>query len=118
MITKETAGRIWNCYREIEAADKLVADMREEAERWDKEPEAATLRDAFGKRRHLELGVPSGKDCHRLLRVCPSLAAQVIAAHRANMAAELSEANEQAQRELATMPDLDHERHETHERKP
>jgi hypothetical protein len=102
MITQKTAARIWTAYREIATAEKLLDDMaEEEAERSPMdEKHAPTLRDAFGRRRHLELGVPSGDDCHRIFDVHPELAKSVIRAHIAAKQAELVEANEQARNEL------------------
>jgi hypothetical protein len=101
MITQETAQRIWNCYREIEVSMKLLSDIEEtrKDERIDKY--SPTLRDVFGRQRHLELGVPCGQDGHRLFKVAPQLAESVIRAHIANKEAELSEAQEQARIELS-----------------
>lgn len=106
MITNETLERIWHCKREIEAGNKLLTDMAEvlkqEEERCNRlsktEP---TLRDAFGRRRHLELGIPSGEGGHRIFQVSPILAESVIKAHIANKTAELAEATEQARIELS-----------------
>ena len=103
MITQKTAERIWNAYREIGAAEKILADMKEvrEAEYSRPDKHAATLKDAFGRVRHLELGVPSGENGHRLFRVAPDLAESVVRAHIAKQEAELVEANESARLELS-----------------
>jgi hypothetical protein len=104
MITQETAALIWNCYREIAAGEKLLADMAEEAknkEPWS-EKKFGTLRDAFGHERQLQLGIPSGENGHRLFRVSPSLAEAVIVSHIAHVRAELVEANAKAGIELQT----------------
>ena len=100
MISQETAGRIWNCYREIAAGEKLLEDMAKSEREYGGDVRAETLKDAFGRRRQLQLGVPSGENCHRLLDVAPGLAKSVINAHIANKRAELAEANEQARIEL------------------
>lgn len=100
MITAETAARIWNCYREIDAAKKLIEDMNDSIKSDRDSPEAGSLHDAFGRRRHLQLGVPSGDNSHRLFSVEPKLALSVINAHIANKQAELVAANEQARIEL------------------
>lgn len=100
MITQKTAGRLWNCYREIHAAEKLLEDMAESERNYRDDVRAETLKDAFGRRQHLQLGVPTGESCHRLLDVAPELAKTVINAHIANKRAELAEANEQARIEL------------------
>jgi hypothetical protein len=103
MVTQQTAGLIWECYREIAAAEKLLADMEAEAEdyfrRDDFEPR---LQDAFGRRRELQLGVPSGDMGHRLYNVSATLAQSVIRAHIANKQADLVKANEQARIELSS----------------
>lgn len=101
MITRETAARIWECYREIETAEKLLEDMAEAAKNNRGDDHAETLNDAFGHRRDLQLGVPSGHNSHRLFGVAPELAKSVIRAHVAAKQAELVEANEQARVELA-----------------
>jgi hypothetical protein len=100
MISRDTAARIWNAYREIEAGEKLLADMAEirKSERIDKY--APTLKDAFGTRRQLQLGIPQGDNGHRLLDVSPILAESCIRVHIERKRAELAEANESAWLEL------------------
>lgn len=100
MISQETAGKIWNAYREIAAGEKLLEDMDEAAEQYRDDVRRETVKDAFGRRKHLTLGVPSGDNCHRILDVAPDLAKSVIRAHMENMKARLAEANEQARIEL------------------
>lgn len=102
MITQQTASDIWTAYREIAASEKLLADMETErnAPFSDREKHAATLKDAFGQRRHLQLGIPSGENGHRLFQVSPQLAESVIRTHIAQKRAELAEANERARLEL------------------
>lgn len=103
MISQETAARIWNCYREIETAETILKDMDEAEEENRDEPCPETLRDAFGRRRPLQLGIPSGPACHRLLDVAPELGKSVIRAHIAAKRADLVAANEQARLEFATV---------------
>lgn len=100
MITQKTAERIWAAYREIAASEKLLANTKEVREQERLDEFAPTLQDAFGHRRHLQLGVPSGENGHRLFYVSPQLAEPVIRAHIAAKRAELAEANEQARLEL------------------
>lgn len=102
MITKETCADIWSAYREIEAAEKLLSDMRAEREKpfTDREKHAPTLKDAFGQKRHLQLGIPSGESGHRIYDVAPELAESVIRAHIAKKRVALVEANERARIEL------------------
>lgn len=100
MISRDTAAAIWNAYREIEAGEQLLADMAKERERLSVDKHAPTLRDAFGRVRQLQLGIPSGENSHRLLDVSPTLAESVIRAHIQNKRAALAEVNEQARIEL------------------
>lgn len=102
MISQETAARIWGCYREIGAAKKILSDMEEEAARHHDEQHPENLRDAFGRRRQLELGIPSGESSHRLFDVGSELAKSVIRAHIAEKQAALVAANEQARIELSS----------------
>lgn len=100
MITKETAERVWLAYREIEAAEKLLDDMKKVRDEEYLDKMAPTLTDAFGRRQHLQLGIPSGQNGHKLFYVSPLLAEPVIRSHIAAKRAELVEANEQARIEL------------------
>jgi len=100
MITKETAEKIWSAYREIEAGEKLLADMAQETSCGERDPYAPTLRDAFGRLRLLQLGIPSGESGHRLFGVSPVLAEAVIRAHVSNKRSELVVLNEHARSEL------------------
>ncbi|MCK9570166.1 hypothetical protein M0R72_14575 [Candidatus Pacearchaeota archaeon] len=101
MITRATIERIYGHLREIEAGNQLLADMERAAEEGSDEGHScAPLTDVFGWKRQLELGIPCGKNCHRLLQVAPELAVCVIRAHIAKQEAELVEANEQARIEL------------------
>ena len=102
MITKDTCAAIWNAYREIEAGEKLLADMQAERDKpfGEEDRHAPTLKDAFGRARHLQLGIPSGGNGHRLFDVSPALAESVIRVHIENKRAELVEANERARIEI------------------
>lgn len=106
MLSQETAARVWQAYREIETANKLLSDMQEIREREQDrfrggmDKHAPTLKNAFGRPQHLQLGIPSGENGHRLLEVAPELGESVIRAHIAKMGAKLAEANEQARIEL------------------
>lgn len=100
MITQETLELMWGAYREIIAGEKLLKDMAEIREAYRLDRSDKTLKDAFGHRRHLTLGIPSGENAHRLLDVAPELAETVIRAHIANKQKDLVEANERARIEL------------------
>lgn len=100
MITQETAGQIWQCYREIAAGNKLLEDLAAEALRLERDDDLPRLRDAFGHRRNLQLGIPSGENSHRIFDVHPDLAISIIRAHVAEKQAELARLNEIARAEL------------------
>ena len=105
MLTKEICEKIWHCHREIEAATNLMGDVKEaikeNKDRLADHEHDEKLRDVFGRRRDLELGVPSGENAKRLFNVSYDLAVPVIKAHIANKTAQLAELNERAKLELA-----------------
>jgi hypothetical protein len=93
MITSETALAIAYAYREIEAAEKLLAEIAESIGR----REAPDIRDVFGRTQPgLQLGVPNGRDGHRLFNVPWTLAKPVIEAHIAQQRATLGALNVKA----------------------
>ena len=94
-ISMKVAHRIWTAHREIEVAEKMLADIASE---WPNR-EAATPVDPRGKGKTFQLGIPSG-DGHRLLFVSGHLAKYVIEAHVADMRKELAEASIAARMEL------------------
>lgn len=100
MITMPTLEAIYHAMREIESGKKLLADLRSDRARREREVGGRALVDAFGRERPLSLGVPSGESAHTLYRVSPHLAESVILAHIAAKEAELVEANERARIEL------------------
>ena len=78
MITKNTAMDIALAYREIETAEKLLAEITESLKRHD----TPDIRDAFGRQSGgLQLGVPQGKSGHTLYNVPWALAKPIIEAH-------------------------------------
>ena len=99
MITQETIANIWHAHREIAAGEKLLEDIAD-ALKWECDKTAPLLKDAFGRKRQLQLGIPSGENSHRLFDVAPSLAVHIIRAHIANKKAELVAANEAAKIEM------------------
>lgn len=100
MITKQTAADIWHAYREIEAGEKLLSDMEQERQRMNADRYAPTLRDAFGRVRQLQLGIPSGENSHKLFDVSPVIAEAVIRSHIEHKRAELAALQERASLEL------------------
>jgi hypothetical protein len=101
VISLETIRLLYTALREIEAGEKLLADMEAEYRHGD-DKYAPRLEDAFGRRRHLQLGIPSGENAHRMLDVSPVLAESCIRAHIANKRKEFQDANERARIELNT----------------
>lgn len=93
MISKETATDIAMAYREIEVAEKLLAEITAK-ELWREQPD---VRDAFGRLvGGLQLGIPSGNDGHRLFTVPWALCKPIIEAHIASKRSLLSALNEKA----------------------
>ena len=79
MITKETVVKIWNCYNEIESAEKIMADLSESRKKAPKEE--PSLRNAFGERTGLQLGVPCGDNAHQLFGVNLEMSLKIIQKH-------------------------------------
>ncbi len=99
MISKETATKIALEYREIETAEKLLAEVRETVQQ--RGEVTRDLRDVFGRMHDaLELGVPSGDTGKRLFRVPYPLAAVVIEAHIAACKSNLEVLHITAAKEL------------------
>lgn len=100
MITQKTAENIWSCYREIEAGKKLLQDMEKVEKDNPRHKHEQHLKDAFGHKQELQLGIPMGDSGHRLYDVSPKLALSIIRAHMAEKGRELTEMNECARVEL------------------
>jgi len=100
VIGRKILERMWCCYREIEAGEKLLNDLKTLVEKNPDDPNAQKLEDNFGRRRDLQLGIPCGESGHTLVGVSPYLAKRVIKAHIANKRVELLEANNQAKIEI------------------
>lgn len=97
-ISKQTAMDIALAYREVETAEKLLAEVREATDRHG----APDIRDAFGRlQTGLQLGVPSGDNSHRLYNVPWSLAEPIMEAHIANQRAIIAALCARAKAELA-----------------
>lgn len=98
MIAKETCEQIWSAYREITMGEKMLADLAKQRDTRD--DSASTLPDSFGRRRRLQLGIPTGDNAHMLFDVSTLLAESVIRAHIESKRAELASLNERARIEL------------------
>ena len=97
MITKETATEIALAYREIDAAEKLLVDVRGAMDRFS----GKDLRDVFGRRvEGLQLGVPSGESSHRCFNLPHVVALPVIEAHIAQCRAQIVALTEKARGEM------------------
>lgn len=95
MITVETATDIALAYRELGAAETLLAEVENQIKK--DSFETKDLRDAFGRRIDgLQLGVPTGDSGHRLFNVQWKLAKPILLAHIANIKANLLALNERA----------------------
>lgn len=98
MLSMTTAMDIALVHREIDTAEKLLAQVEEQI---DKRPFTDDIRDHFGRVQNgLQLGVPSGDKAQRLFNVPWTLAKPVIEAHIANQRARLSVLSEKARIEL------------------
>lgn len=95
-ISAETAIEIARAHREIEAANKLLEKV-ETAARNGTEPD---VRDAFGRVRGCQLGVPMGDNGHRILDMSWSLAVPIIKAHIAEKQAAVLALSEKARHEI------------------
>jgi hypothetical protein len=97
MISKETAIDIALAYREVETAEKLLAEITESMAR----REAPDIRDAFGRRQEgLQLGVPHGRNGHTIYDVPWSLAKPILETHIAHHRARISALTEKARVEI------------------
>jgi hypothetical protein len=97
-ISYDTAGQIAYAHKEIESAKTLLAEL-EKAEQGRELPD---LRDAFGRRRGIELGVPSGDASRRCFNVDPRLAIVVLRAHVASQQSLIEALSQQAVAEMST----------------
>ena len=84
MISKETAEKIWHCHREIEAAEKLLAEVQERVGRSKHDGLPKGINDVFGQQQMLQLGIPSGERSHTLYEVSWQMAEPIIKAHIAD----------------------------------
>lgn len=97
-ISKKTAMDIALAYREVETAEKLLAEIVE-AMRTRNTPD---IRDSFGRRRDgLQLGVPHGSNGHQLFDVPWALARPIIETHIAQQKAIITALSETAKIECA-----------------
>lgn len=96
-VSEKTAFDIAMAYREVTAAEELLVKVNEEMAK--AEPD---IRDAFGRRKGLQLGVPSGSSSHRLLDVPWSMARPIIEAQIARKRQQIAELSTAAKIEAET----------------
>ncbi len=98
MISKNTAMDIALAYREVEAAEKLLADITDALTKH----KAPDIRDGFGRLQDgITLGVPMSSDSNRRLFNVPySLAVPIIEAHIAHHRAKIRALIEKARHEI------------------
>ena len=98
MLSQQTATDMAVIYRDIEAAEKLLADVKQAIDKMNQ----VDIRDVFGRRQNaLQLGIPSGDTSHRILHVPYDLAIPVIEATIANHRARLLALNTKAKAEVS-----------------
>lgn len=97
MISQKTATDIAVLYKDIEASEKLLDEVKKAIDR----SEEVDIRDVFGRRvRTLELGVHASENSRRIFYVPHELAIPVIEATIASHRARLKALNEKAKAEL------------------
>jgi hypothetical protein len=97
MISNETATDMAVIYRDIKAAETLLADVKDAIDKF----KQIDIRDVFGRNHHsLQLGIPSGDSGHRIMHVPYQLAIPIIEATIASHHARLKALNEKARAEL------------------
>ena len=96
-ISYNTAGQIAYAHKEIESAQTLLVEL-EKAEQGREPPD---LRNSFGRRRGVQLGVPSGEASHRCFNVDPRLAIVVLRAHVASQQSLIEALSQQAIAEMS-----------------
>lgn len=103
MITKQTAHEILLAYQDIENGESMLKVMQDAT----KEGSLPEMRDAFGKLKQLQLGIPSSPTSTRLIDVHPKLAIQIIKAHVAEKQAALQVLGERVKTELGMIGVVD-----------
>lgn len=98
MISCQVATDIAFAYREVETAEKLLADVKDAMDRFNPED----IRDAFGRRRGgLQMGVPNGQNGQRLFDVPWPLALPIIEAHIAHHRTRIALLSQAAAEQIA-----------------
>jgi hypothetical protein len=80
-LKTETISAIWSARREIDCGTKLLEEIDKTRKEFRIDTNQPVIKDAFGRRPCIELGVPSSSNSHRLFQVSQELAEIVINAH-------------------------------------
>jgi hypothetical protein len=96
-ISEETARQIACAYAEIRSAEEILSVVKKAISN----QEAPDFRDAFGRQRGLQLGVPSGQNGHRLYDVSYNLGAIIVEAHLNEKRSALVALTAKAQTEIS-----------------
>lgn len=97
-VSKETAMALAFAHREVETAEKLLAEITKAMA----PHEAPDIRDDFGRLQNgLQLGVPLGSGGHRLFNLPWAIARPVIEAHIAGQRAIIAAMSETARVEAS-----------------
>ncbi len=107
MITQETASAIWSTHREIQTTKELIAIIEEELAKPFNDKHSPILKDAFGQKRHFEMGIPSSPNSKTIYRVSTHAALLILRHHLADMQAALIKHSETARFELLTPPTIE-----------
>lgn len=104
MIGAKTSMDIAFAWREVETAEKLLAEIEKDVEFRGRET-APDIRDAFGRlQRGLQLGVPSGQNGHKLYNVPWELCRPIIEAHIARQKSLIATLSAKAIIEMESAP--------------
>jgi hypothetical protein len=90
MITKDVARLVYNCYNEIEQADKMISELKNSLN----EKGEFEIKDNWGNSRGLELHVPTSMSGATIRRVPFELALTIIEKHVENQHKELERLKE------------------------
>lgn len=95
VLSKELCVKIWSAWNEIKKGQKLIADANMQL---GDHNEDETLYNAFGDRKGMELGVPSGSNSHSILGVSYDLAETIILQHIEDSKLRLLELNKEVKK--------------------
>lgn len=101
MISQETAAAIWNAYREIATAEKLLVDYAKVLERRDAYITQMTTLGESIVSRGVKIGVPDVGQESQFVDVSPDIVRDAIQRHIERQRVFLVKLNEQARVELA-----------------